>query len=703
MVRYAQRTLQTRLGNLAVYAILVLFAFWLRLPHFTPLALIGSDGSEYVYCVQQGVLPHSPYVLHYWVGWLLNLVVPLDWGYSALTMVSSLVAIPLFGLAIETLGSSRPAGWISALVLAVTPVSIRFAGFQEVYAFQFLWLCLAWWGGICRKSGLLCGIGMGAAFATHSGTLFAIPATLLLFRQAWTKEAADRPDEPVAQPWSPWIQTFVGFAVPVGLATMWLLYIWLRYHGLGKMGLLFYFLRGAAPSPRIGMLFGHGALTYWGEQILRTWRDVSSHEVTGPVLLSMGAISLLLLPFKKSFPWWLLCLPYLLYEIAMGYSLDEGIYLIFIAPAIAAALGTNLAFLAANLRSPFAWLRGSASAAGVLAALLSLPAYQKTAEYRNLLPWIQRHSATMALCNWVRENTPPDTLVIQPVDWDPTGLSSTLYSGRTPLFNDGEILLAEPWKPLFTHPVFKHVRSITTNDFEEWIGKERPLVCFDADPFRSWGCYWPFVHLDRYETRPILWLDQNQSGTSRFWKNTQTLARIDVGNATEEKRYEVRYPVSANRGETEMWLFRPTLYRVARKTDPEEDPEWVRRLQERVPPEQRGAAPVLREDGVSFEDNGTGLSFQTPAIPDRDHVVRLLLNSGGDEYAVACQVQRGGKWVETDRDMEKIVVEPVMRFTDLYFRIPGRLVDKESLNVRFVPLMKTRYLNAFLVEVGAAE
>jgi hypothetical protein len=29
--------------------------------------------------------------------------------------------------------------------------------------------------------------------------------------------------------------------------------------------------------------------------------------------------------------------------------------------------------------------------------------------------------------------------------------------------------------------------------------------------------------------------------------------------------------------------------------------------------------PILKEDGVSFEDDGIGLSFQTPALPGRDH------------------------------------------------------------------------------------
>ena len=492
-----------------------------------------------------------------------------------------------------------------------------------------------------------------------------------------------------------------GFSVPLGLAVLWLVSIWIAEHGLEKIGLLVYYLRGAAPSPRIDRLFGEGALGYWGEQAIRTWQDLFHFEVTGPVLGAAGAISLLTHRFKWALPWWLLCLPYLLYEVAMGYSLDSGIYLIFLVPCVAAALGGSFGVCEVNWKSPRGWWHGGVAVVGIVGVLCSLPRYQETAEYRNLLPWIQPHSATMTLCEWVRDNTPQDTLLIQPVDWDPTGLASTLYSERTPLFNDGEILLASRWKPLFTHPVFEHVRSITTEDFERWLDEERPLLSFDADPFRSWGCYWPFVDIDRYETRPILWLDQNHSGSSRLWEGIdKVIARIDIGSPSDEERFQIRYPDSAERAAVELWEYHPALYRIARKNDPPDLPGWARSLQELVPERQRGGVPHLEEDGIGFEYNGEGISFESPSIAGRDHIVRLVLNSGGCDHAVACQVFFSDRWVETGRDMEKIVVEPVMRFTDLYFRIPGRLVNGENLRIRLVPIGNTKHMNAYRVEVA---
>jgi hypothetical protein len=211
------------------------------------------------------------------------------------------------------------------------------------------------------------------------------------------------------------------------------------------------------------------------------------------------------------------------------------------------------------------------------------------------------------------------------------------------------------------------------------------------------------VDIDRYETRPILWLDQNHSGSSRLWERIdKVVARIDIGSPSDEERFHVRYPGSAEKAAVELWEYHPTLYRIARKTDPPDPPSWARRLQELVPEHQRGGVPHLREDGVGFFSEDEGVSFESPSVAGEDHIVRAILNSGGDDRAVACQVFFRGRWVETGRDMEKIVVEPIMRFTDLYFRIPGRLVEGGNLRVRLVPIANTTHMNAYRAEVGTS-
>ncbi|MCB9784862.1 MAG: hypothetical protein H6751_17975 [Candidatus Omnitrophica bacterium] len=676
------------------YALLILFAFLLRLPHFTPLALIGSDGSEYVYCVQEGVFPHSPYILHMWAGFLLNPIVRLDWGYSALSMVSNLLSILLFGGVVRALTGSFWSGWFAALVLTVTPVSIRFAGFQEVYAFQFFWIALCWYLLLRKRSFFWSGVALGAAFSTHTGTVFAGPATAVLIYQSVEDRLLSR------KTLLGFVKFSLGFLAPVVLAFGWLTSIWLTKSNQ-PLSLLPVFIRGAAPSPNLGLLFGPQAGDYLEEQIFRTWNDLSNLEVIGPVLLAGGVLSFVLVPISRSLPWLLLTLPYLLYEVAMGYALDPGIFLIFVAPTVSVGMGYLFwRFLAFNREGWGLILLIPLIAIGIGAGF-TLKDFQRTADVRNLLPWIQPNSATMALSRFVEEHSPEDTLLIQPVDWDPTGLASTLYSHRTPLFNDGEILLQEPWKPLFTNPVFKHVRSVKTEDFDRWLDEDRPILCFDEDPFTSWGCYWPFVEIEDFETRPILWLNQNESGTSRGWEDAFPLATFEPGIEPPPSRFALQIPETAGRATVELPVFRPILYRIARKSDPPGHPEWARKLQELVPENQRGDVPKIRLMGVGFEAKEGAIEATVPTLAGKAHILRLTVNSHGADYIVECQVKSHGRWIAVGRDMEKIVTGPPMQFADLYFKVPKELVERSVLEIRFRAILGTERMNAYRVSVAA--
>ncbi|MCA9449226.1 MAG: hypothetical protein KC931_19055, partial [Candidatus Omnitrophica bacterium] len=492
----------------------------------------------------------------------------------------------------------------------------------------------------------------------------------------------------------------LGFFLPVALAFGWLTIIWVTRSGQ-DLSLLPVFIRGAAPSPNLAALFGPDAGEYLEEQLVRTWTDLSNIEVIGPTLLVGGFLSFLLVPFSRSLPWLLLSIPYLLYEIAMGYALDSGIFLIFVAPTVAVGVGYLFnAFLKSN-RGGWGLIPLIPLLAIGIGSGFTLKDFQKTAEIRNLLPWLQPESATMSLCRFVREQTPEETLLIQPVDWDPTGLASTLYSHRTPLFNDGEILLAEPWKPLFTHPVFNHVRSVKTEDFDRWIEEDRPVICFDADPFTSWGCYWPFVDIEKFETRPILWLDQNQSGSSDGWGEGFLLAEFEPGEATATPGFNLRIPESAGLADIELPVFRPVLYRIARKTDPPEHPDWAKNLQRLVPETQRGDVPRIQLKGVGFEAKEGNVEANLPTLPHQDHLIRLTINSHGADYAVECQIKRGGRWITVGQEMEKIVTGPLMQFADLYFEIPKEWVDSNYLEVRFKAILGTERFNAYRVSISA--
>ena len=678
--------------------------------------------------------PHSPYLMFLWIGYLLDQFVSLDWGYSALSMFSSILSMLLFGLTVRGLTGSRAAGLIAGLVLAIAPVSIRFAGRQEVYPFQFLLLSLALYFGIRRRWALPCGLALGAAFSTHTGTLFAVPATLVLLSQSWktlippssaeesllSKEPAKQSlpreflDHLKQQPWKRWGMFAVGFVIPVVAVVGWLALIWLRVHGPDGLGLLFSYLRGSAPSPDFQCLFlgadaNAGGLVSklsiirenLGDQLERIWEDLGNGEVLTRGLTVCGAIGLAAIPLRKSLAWWLFGLLYLLYEVGVGKTLDVGIYSVFILPALAFGLAHSAAQLVeCRKRDLFSALRLAVLVGGLGAAGVNLANVQEMATYRSLQPWLREDGSTMALARFVRENTPPDTIVMVPVEWYYCGLAVPYYAERIPLFRNGYVLVPSPWQPIYSDVQSDYLRKISNEDIEKWLNEERPIVTFDRDPFTSFGSEWTYININPYEARPILWLDQNQTGTSLRWQSENVLCRIDPADRDDRKQWGLALPEAFPLPETEMPYCRPALYWIARKTDPLEPPGWVVALQEKVSPSQRGSLPTGKGHGYLLNET---LSFQSPAILGKDHLVRLLINSYGPNYVVECEARSGGEWRSVGRDMEKYVVEPPPVFSELYFTIPGEMVDRDILRIRLSPSIKTAYINVYQIEVAVVE
>lgn len=671
-------------------ALCVLFIFLLR-PHIVRPALIGPDASEYIYCVEHHCLPHAPYILFLWAGFLLKPFVALDLGFVLLSVFSALGVLILFGLTIQNLYSSRLAGLLASLVMALSPAAIRYAGLQEIYPLQTFWVVLCWFLLTSGCSTFWAGLALGAALATHTGTLFAAPATLLLFCQTRNNHGRSPARE--------WRLGALGIALPLVLVGGWLLAVWISAHGLGGLRHLPLFLRGAAPSPDWTKVFGEGGVLFLKEWVIRVLNDLANFEVIGKGLCLTAVLSLLLQPKDRSAVWWLLSLPYLLYQALAGLLVDWGTYWLFVLPTVSASIALGVVNLTAKPRNLLGWLRPAVSLCGIAFAVINLPAFQKTAEVRSLLPWYHTTGEPMALCEWVRKNTTPETLVIQPANWTYSGLASALYTERLPIWPAGGMLQPGRWKPLFVDPVFEHTHKVTTTDFDRWLDAERPLVCFDQDPWTAWLGYWPDIDIGRYETRPILWLDQNQSGTSRSAEPQRLMAHVDIGKPSEERRFDVRYPKTAQWGSIELPLFRPTLFRIARRNDPSNPPEWVQHLQKKVDPNQRGGPPSLLEDGISFAAGEGELSLALAVKRNTDHQIRLLLQSGGADYAAECQVWSKGRWIATGRDMEKITVPPQVRFTELCFPIPAEFTYEGHIVVRWVPLLETPSLNAYAIDL----
>ncbi|MCB9769089.1 MAG: hypothetical protein H6752_12910 [Candidatus Omnitrophica bacterium] len=700
--------------DLVIWALLIGLAFWLRVPHFSPLAL-QFDEVEYAYCVKTNQFPHSPYLLFLWMGYLMKPFVSLDWGYSALSMVSSLATVFFIGSVAGKLTGSRTAGWMTALVWAIAPIALRVGAKQEVYAFQTCLLTLSWYLAVCHRKVLLSGLALGATFAAHNGTLFALPATLTLFYLVWSEpekaesEGDNAPMLPVrsAGLWGPFA---IGFAAPVLMVLTWIVGVWINFHGTEKLDLLPVYLEGNSPSADFSLILPDEETPLgleWiktlrdnvGDQFERFWHDLADTEVIPRGGILFGFLGLLFLSWKRSLPWWLLPTPYLAYEFAVGWTLDPGIYSVYVLPAIAISVGWMTAMLLSPLTEYYHRIVAAICLAGTMLSLLvALPSVQKEAHLRNLEPWRVEKGAMMSLAKWVRDNTPEDSIVDVPAEWFYCGLAIPYYAERLPMFRDGYILRPEKWRPMYSDQRFQHLEKVSDAMIDEWIDSNRPLLSFDPNPFTGFGASWGGIDTGRLEVRPILWLDRNATGTSRFWNEPEVQVSIEPWLIDDKERrphfYIDEYFPSA---EIEAPVYHPTLYRICRKMDPAEPPEWVRNLQEKVPAHQRGAPPVFKGRGILFTGQA---SFYSPCVEGEDHAVRLRIHTKGQEYALKCEVRYDGDWVSVGEDVEKYVNDPPDLFTDLFYRVPAKYADEENLRFRISPAFGTDFVNLFEVEVA---
>ena len=693
-----------RLASPFVYAAIFILAFILRFPHLWTIAVVGHDAAEYVWCVENDRLPHAPYILFVWLGYLINAFVSLDLGYSLLSLASAIPTLWFFGQILSRLAGNPVPGWIGAFVVATTPVSILYSGLQEVYSVQLLLLIICWWLAVCRNAPFGCGFAYGCALMIHIGSLFALPATLVfLYRAGYQNPAREQGDSTPAQ--NPRAHArgsvgrslslfVIGAGIPFLICLAWLVTVWVSAYGDGSYATLFSYLCGTAPEPVIS-----GSVVERG--IVSLFSNLGKFEVIGAVLLTGGSITLALLPLRLSLPWLALCLPYMAYEVTIGYKLDWGIYHVFIVPALAAGIGLSASSWSMWKEDPRRW---GAFLIAVVGALVALPRCQEMAEMRKTIPWQRPAGAPMALAEWVAENTPGDSIVIQPLDWQFAGAATALYMKRQTLFHElGSLVLPGRWLAYRPEPEFRHERNATTDDFNTWLEEERPLMCFDRDTFTSLVGHWPDLDEDQFEPRPILWLERNQSGTSESWENIELLAGVDLGSDQVPELVELLLPEEHTVRRRRLMVYRPAIYYVARKSDSAEPPAWVKNLRELVPENQRGAAEEWEGVGIEFS-RGKGrdkLELVLPAKAGADHCLKLVLDSTRWEYIVKCQVHYQGEWVTVGHDMEYIFDGPPSQFADLFFTIPREYVKEDHLRVRLYPTRDLKELRPYRVEIGA--
>jgi hypothetical protein len=470
--------------------LLGILALCLLLPlHFFETFPNGWDQAEYVWCVKDGYLPHSPYVLFILLGRLFHLVLPAASALSLLSLVSGLAAVAciyltsvrlVMGSGSETSWAARRVGSSAALLLGLSTVFVRQVTTQEAYALQLSLLLAA---AAALSSGLRHrhawgGLATGCALAAHNASIFLLPALAVL--------AVARKGES---------GTLRGFSLWLGCA---LLTLGLVY-AIGLSGLptesghrtaaIVAYLRGMPPAFELASLADPGfvlgsatglSVRILSEQVVMTRGPLA----TGPVGASwqhviaalVGLLTLWKAPRAAAF-WTLWSLPFLVYELALGWNLDYGIYLVFVMPALC-GLCAHAGGWAGAQRRPF----GPILQLALVVVLLVPSATQIAHHWGDLESDRRRHDSAATLAAiWAARSLPENAVVIQSRgEWNANLLP--LYAERQHVARTGSGLKllrdrapGTPMKP-------DAYELLSTEVLQELLRAGRPVFAFDQAP-----------------------------------------------------------------------------------------------------------------------------------------------------------------------------------------------------------------------------
>jgi len=442
------------------------------------------DACEYVWAIEGGYLPHSPYLVHHVLGRMLATFMPAGFALSLLSFVAGSVAVPLLGVIVLRRTVDPVAAIAASFLLATAPVHAWYAGVQEIYVLQ---------GGLALAAVLLAtrpgrardfaaGSVMGVAFVAHNGTVFLVPAFALAVLMTSVRDSRARAMRRLGR-------TIVGVLAVVGVAYgLVCLGFLLREGGAGIDSFVEY-VRGIAPLPR------HGR-AWTPDPVLHAWAS-ALHEGMGipsvlwPVGLALGGVALARKP-NETVLWVVWALPFLVYELLLGSNLDRGLYAIYVAIPLTAIGGLGIGALAHDARGhaddtttasiTFATaLRRHAAAAALIALVLpaTLAAWRAASQKPSATEFLS--GTLVRTCRWLRDHTPPETVVVQPPGLINVNLVPCYARRRPILLQNGKysLFVGARGAPL-------NLRSFRPLDRDLLAGlvRERtPVYSFVADPF----------------------------------------------------------------------------------------------------------------------------------------------------------------------------------------------------------------------------
>jgi hypothetical protein len=480
-------------AGVAAPAALAIAALIPRVRCFHPYA-DSWDPCEYVWAVDGGYLPHSPYILYLWAGRLASLALPADIALSLISLACGLAAVAMVTMMGRRQGGDPVAGLVAGAAFAIFPCAVWFSGIQEVYALAGalgLAACLIA-GTRGPRAAVAGGALYGAALATHTGMVFIGPAFLLALvmngRLAATSPAGRSPATPAS--------VLRGRLLPAGAgallfplsAVVWVASV-IQSPEPARGGLLSY-LAGIAPlegTPASGL----------ASSMMRTLGGMLDQTVGigPPALVLAGCVVLAAARAPRIVVFWTLyALPYLLYEAAIGWNVDPGVHMVFTGPPLAVLLGCGAASARRWLSS--AGARRGASLAGwacVAAVVLALlPAASRSWALGGGITSRAAFLSTepVATLLELRDGTPPQAVIVQPAAIDNVNLIPA-YSRRRPIIHqEGRHLLFEggAGSPLNLGSFTPVTRQILERLLLEGV----PVLSLIPDPFpvTQAGLWW---------------------------------------------------------------------------------------------------------------------------------------------------------------------------------------------------------------------
>jgi hypothetical protein len=437
-----------------------------------------GDPCEYVWAIRQAYLPHSPYVLFLWIGRAMAACgAPADIGLSALSLASGLSAVALLGLVVRRQTAETAAGWLASLGFAVFPICVWFSGIQEVYALQtalaLAAVCAALSGG-GPASGAAAGLLFGAAFSAHDGTILLAPAMAVA---VWDGTGAGATLRARLARLARLGAALLGASLMPVLAYGWLAWIFAHRDAGPWIGPWLRYLRGITPAPELGGLGAASALARIQALVAGSLGAIAGSVAIPLALLVIAIVILLAVRGRRTLLFWTIyAAPCLAYELALGRNVDPGIYMVYLAPALAAILAAAATVLPARARGPAVAVLVAGALLGpcVRSAALAEKVVSRDAFLRS--EWMQT-------CDWLRRHAPPGSVLVQPPGLEHVNFMPCHTGLRPIIVQEGlfRIFVGGPGTPLNldAFPLLQPAH------LDRLLDRGVPVLSLVPDPFRS--------------------------------------------------------------------------------------------------------------------------------------------------------------------------------------------------------------------------